>query len=491
MLRKLSLPSLFFFSIAIFFLIFIHLHGFISYDDGWFLQGAKRIIDGEIPYRNFEFLYNPGGLYLNAIGFLLFGQSILASRIVALINSLIAVFLIYLVGRKIKLNKYLVFTLIFSYIFWAPGHINFVWPVVFCLTLAIVTGFLFLKNSETKSNSKLILLVGFLSALTFLIKQNFGLAIFLADIVLLILLKKYRNLKSFLNFFLGHAIVIFLQLLYFLKTESLVIYLKQIYYFTYIKIFKEGILNSPLPWEYPGNILFKIAKTGFYALPLIISIYAFLIIFRKKKNDILLFFPLVSIFYYLFSIRPTTDFVHLPPLIAVSLIPLVLISLYEKRRLIKLGSLVLLIGFLTLGFYSTFFQSYYRWHPPLIKNNYFINGPRVNIWTDKSEAESIKQAIKYFGEHAKNEEYTFVYNFSPAYYQILNKKNPTPYDYMHWGVLTNEVEINTVKILKQKRIVHLITDENAYKKQTEIGDFIKKNYKKELIINKITIWKLL
>ncbi|EKD86424.1 MAG: hypothetical protein ACD_37C00294G0003, partial [uncultured bacterium] len=98
MLRKLSLPSLFFFSIAIFFLLFIHLHGFISYDDGWFLQGAKRIIDGEIPYRNFEFLYNPGGLYLNAIGFLLFGQSILASRIVALINSLIAVFLIYLVG---------------------------------------------------------------------------------------------------------------------------------------------------------------------------------------------------------------------------------------------------------------------------------------------------------------------------------------------------------------------------------------------------------
>ena len=59
------------------------------------------------------------------------------------------------------------------------------------------------------------------------------------------------------------------------------------------------------------------------------------------------------------------------------------------------------------------------------------------------------------------------------------------------NVLTNEVEINTVKILKQKRIVHLITDENAYKKQTEIGDFIKKNYKKELIINKITIWKLL
>ena len=56
-------------------LFFIHVRGFIPYDEGWFLQGGLRLLNNDKVYKDFQFLYNPAGLYVNAFAFFIFGKT--------------------------------------------------------------------------------------------------------------------------------------------------------------------------------------------------------------------------------------------------------------------------------------------------------------------------------------------------------------------------------------------------------------------------------
>src|SRR5215813_3965965 len=49
-------------------------------DEGIVLQGAHRILDGQLPYRDFFTFYTPGSFYLTAALFKVFGDSILVAR---------------------------------------------------------------------------------------------------------------------------------------------------------------------------------------------------------------------------------------------------------------------------------------------------------------------------------------------------------------------------------------------------------------------------
>src|SRR5690349_2641400 len=52
----------------------------IEPDEGIVLQGASRILDGQIPYRDFFSFYTPGSFYLVAALFRFFGNSFLVAR---------------------------------------------------------------------------------------------------------------------------------------------------------------------------------------------------------------------------------------------------------------------------------------------------------------------------------------------------------------------------------------------------------------------------
>src|SRR5438270_189464 len=49
-------------------------------DEGIVLQGAHRILAGQLPYRDFFTFYTPGSFYLTAALFRIFGDSILVAR---------------------------------------------------------------------------------------------------------------------------------------------------------------------------------------------------------------------------------------------------------------------------------------------------------------------------------------------------------------------------------------------------------------------------
>jgi hypothetical protein len=56
--------------------------GWVAHDDGALAQSAERLLQGELPHRDFDELYTGGLTYLNAAAFRLFGMTLISLRVV-------------------------------------------------------------------------------------------------------------------------------------------------------------------------------------------------------------------------------------------------------------------------------------------------------------------------------------------------------------------------------------------------------------------------
>src|SRR5579863_4527153 len=91
--------------VLVFLLSFFYLYLFRRYtamdpDEGIILQGAERILHGEVLYRDFFSYFTPGSYYLIAVLFKLFGSSIIVARnALVFLGSILSV-LTYLLARR-------------------------------------------------------------------------------------------------------------------------------------------------------------------------------------------------------------------------------------------------------------------------------------------------------------------------------------------------------------------------------------------------------
>jgi len=484
-MEKSFVLKLLFFSTVILFLLFVHTHGFIPYDEGWFIQAAHRMINGQVPYRDFQFTYNPGALYLNLIAFKLFGLSVLSTRLMAMGLSLLASWLLWKLGEKLKLNYWLRMLVILGYISWGPGHINFIWPVMICVTLGIGVALTTLPTESKNLQKHRAFISGLLTAGIFVAKQNFGLAILLPIFLNFLFNKRFNDRRTFLFFLLGYLTVIVTQIIYFLGTGSLVSYLSEFYQLTIIKIVREGVLASPYPWQYESTLFYRFGKTFFYLFPLLFAVACFVFLWKRDRK--LLILPLMVASYYLLSIRPTTDYVHLTPLLALTAPLTFYFYKFITNRIGKAFLVFGLILFVLSGFYSSLFKRYYRWNTPLLNENVLINHPRVQVWADEPAREIVSSINQYFVN--KNDKKLFVYSFTPMFYFILDKQNPTRYDYLHPGFLTKSVDSEIVTRLNKENLSHVITDVNIEYDPSNIAWFIKTNFTRDFAVGGFTIWK--
>src|SRR3989338_8150205 len=86
-------------------LFFFFNRGFAYYDEGFILHAAQRVLQGEVPYRDFDLIYTPGSVYLTAAAFKLLGESILTGRILMLLVSWLTGYLVYLICVKATNNR--------------------------------------------------------------------------------------------------------------------------------------------------------------------------------------------------------------------------------------------------------------------------------------------------------------------------------------------------------------------------------------------------
>ncbi len=92
--------------ISLFLFSCVYLRAFYNYtnlfsDEGIVLQGAQRILQGQVLYRDFFSLVTPGSYYWMALLFRVFGNSILVARAALVIYGGIFSVLTYLVSRRV------------------------------------------------------------------------------------------------------------------------------------------------------------------------------------------------------------------------------------------------------------------------------------------------------------------------------------------------------------------------------------------------------
>lgn len=69
-------------------------------DEAVVIQTARRLLEGQVPYRDFDLLYTPGSMIVTALWMSIGGQSITCARWLMLLLGALAITLIYLLSRE-------------------------------------------------------------------------------------------------------------------------------------------------------------------------------------------------------------------------------------------------------------------------------------------------------------------------------------------------------------------------------------------------------
>lgn len=263
--------SLFFLIFFIFFIFSIKLfllHPTAS-DETTYINMAKEVLKGKLPYKDFFFAHPPFQLFWLAFIFKIFGLNFFTAKFFCLVISFSSLFLLYLIGEELFDNKIAFLSTIFL-LFW-PGFLIFsgheygMWEIFFLLLLSV---YFILKNREG--------VAGFLFSLGIFFRY---LIILYIPFLLIFSKLMKKNIKRF-----------FFHLFFSTMTIFFIIYL--IFGFNF---FDNSILfqiSTKLFEDKMPKLVFQYLDLGYFSLffALLSAVFAY-----WKKNKILLLLSLYPI----------------------------------------------------------------------------------------------------------------------------------------------------------------------------------------------------
>lgn len=145
-------------------------------DNTYTLESSWRILNGEVPYRDFNLVVMPGIYLKQALLMKIFGDQAILGVWWCMLAMFITVLLSYLIMRLVETPRWLAVTL--CLIAGGGGNIvrPYVWYDVDALLFCLGSVALFLWSEKRTSLSSHLYALGFLTALPFVFKQNLGIA---------------------------------------------------------------------------------------------------------------------------------------------------------------------------------------------------------------------------------------------------------------------------------------------------------------------------
>jgi hypothetical protein len=225
---------------------------FMPPQEGWFNAFSRRILSGEMPYRDFYLFLQPIYPYIMAALNAVFGYDFMVFRVYGIFERLFLVSMVYLVCRRMFRPWVSALATIAGLALYWSFNADVIYSYYqLSLALALLSLWLLLKHfDEEKPFKKLgyIALAGISCSLSFMVKQTLGLAFpFVA--VILIVLKSVKTkgssgqlAKTLAVFAAGYASIIALFTVFFLSTNSFDAYISQVYLGTSSKGSIVGIL---------------------------------------------------------------------------------------------------------------------------------------------------------------------------------------------------------------------------------------------------------
>jgi hypothetical protein len=328
-----------------------------------------------------------------------------------------------------------------------------------------------------------IVLSSIFAWLVFFSKQNFGAVMVGILFITLLASPKLRTKKMIGSSFLGLVIPSIFYGIYLYTSGSFYGFLNDFYVYTIQRIVIEQTLTTPFLYE--GTLIQKIVKGFFYTVPLLFGIAGIFTAFEHNKK--FLFLPLFVCLFYLVGIRPTTDYIHLSPLLSLVGIPFIVMWESVKRNSIKFMLLVIAFGIVFIGIYSAMYAGYYKWEPPLYKDIYFSNAPKLYVFLDDFHKYELEQVQRVISQKTHKNESIYVYAYLPLLYFVTDRKNPTPYDLIEPTDFYTNTDTNVITNLKKSHNRLVIT--NNMPAKTTLGEYIEREYNITEKINGFFIWE--
>ena len=484
------------------------------YDEGLSVYGAARILNGDIPYRDFWTLYAPGQFYLLAGLFKLIGPSIVAERVLTVVILALSAFCIYLLSCRLVPPNFALLTWLLTlgwfkkwtaYSYSYPAQPALLFSILSCLSLA---------NFLHGEKKRWLILSGLCTGLVTLFRQDFGFYTFAAT-ALVIFVWAYVNLYKegkalrisiarALNIILQHCagliVIILPALFYFFSKGTLANLFSDLILFP-IKVYPK-VRHLPFP-----GLSFNTAI--FYFPLLIFSLAAFKIIFQLRlrslwtQRDWLILLCLLLGGALLNHLRLRAEIRHLFAVTVPAIILLVyLVFDFLQKHLFKKAAY-----YRTAIWAAAFLAAI-----PLLVNSILFDG-RLLTYTslgwpsqlsrsrgcyDYSDfAMSQQQAIKYIQEHVATHEKIFVGNFRHdriifndiMFYFLSERDSATMYHELHPGLVTTaEVQRHIIDEINNNHVRYIVlwagneglwepNESSRSSGEVALDEFIRQNYR--------------
>lgn len=181
----------------------------LSHSIGYNLYASERVLDGDVPYRDFHTLYPPAIFYLNATLFKLLGVSLYTALVGVFAFKVATAVVIYLSGRQVLPRSWAVLSALGSLLWLRPNGPFKSVPMHYG-ALFLATALFFLLKYENRRRLTFIFLAGASLGVVALFKHNIGAYAVLGSLVFLAAQDRTLTYRSAFNFRNHRRILIFL-----------------------------------------------------------------------------------------------------------------------------------------------------------------------------------------------------------------------------------------------------------------------------------------
>jgi 4-amino-4-deoxy-L-arabinose transferase-like glycosyltransferase len=510
---------------------------FKIYDEGSVVFNATRIMNGDVPYRDFWAIYPPGQFYSLATLFRIFGTTLFVVRIYDTIVRFVIVISLYFIAKKITSRPLALLVCIFSTLLLASARF-YAYPVFPSMAL-ILLSFLSLFEYYNTKLRRWLFLTGVLTGISVLFRWDIGLYSFISVIMTIVLFHFFYVMNETKSsgkiffviseqvFILSFGVLLFVLPFYgywclrsgFNNLWSQIV--------TFPALVHRDLRWKPYPSIIPPLIPLNLGLLGIrinypkflnwlqFYLPIVVYciaiIHFFILLIKKRLSFNIQFFGSTALLFLgvlLFAQALSRyDYIHILP---SSIIALLILIFLVDRLLLILKNLVIKYSFILL---LTLFIFIYFISPVRILlytiNNFSPFGCYSNI--ERAGCVYIRkdqeQAVEYIRAHTKNSESIFVGNRRHdiiflndiGFYFLSNRPSATKYHELFPGVATTlliqEVIVRDIELKNVNWIVFFNEPESGEPNASSVysgvhflDDFIHSEYAPVTEFGSYGIW---
>jgi 4-amino-4-deoxy-L-arabinose transferase-like glycosyltransferase len=492
-------------------------------DEGIVLQGAQRILRGEVLYRDFFSFFTPGSYYLLALLFRIFGSSFVVGRIALVFVGGIYSVVTYLLARRVCSRGSALFAAGIVTLTTLPYRFEILhnWDSTLWACLAVYASVRWLESLH----GKWAFVTGSLASLTFLFEQSkgggliLGLGVALTAITLLDLQRKLWSRTQVFALAAGFAWPFALTLAYFGAQHSISVMLADWFW-----PLRHYSLANRVPYGYQnwsektrhllfgtGSLTMRLVTilviSPLFLIPLLPLIATGLLAYwvmrtwrRSAPPPVCAYYLLVcsTLFGLLVSViigrADIIHFMYLQPLFI-----LVLAWMVEGRDIPGRVFLIVRPYFLTYVIVGFLLFS-----APLLMRatgaSYAVETRRGMIKTPEKDT-----VVEYVQAHVAPGETMLVYPYLPLYYYLTDAYSPSRYEYFQPGMHTPEQAREMLSDLAGKRVRVVLFEASFWEKiptswpstpiaaiaQDPIAGYIQREYRSCRALHSPTDWQFL